>query len=718
MSLRTSLICVLLCSAAPAIAAPVNGAPAAKVVPFTETVHGIAVDDPYRWMESGGPDYDAWLKAQANAADAWLAAMPDRDRMLAGISARSGSAAGVFNVVRRGDMVFLDRRDAGAQTYKLYVRRGLNGPERLLFDPASLDTADLKGHAINYWEPSPDGRFVYLGVSAGGSEEATLKVFRTDTGKQVGNDVPQAMWNGGRAEFGAPAPQWLPDGSGFFYNLLAEGAKAGAPDYFLNSRLFLRMVDGRGAPDRLIVQKGLAGIPTMDELETPVMMLQPGSDRVILFLSDGVGRSERLYIAPIADVLAGTATWEPIGSRADRIEGNAMVGNDLYLLRRDRSRGRVVVLRGGATDVAQAIEVVPEGASVIDAMVPTRDGLYLVEHGGKGAQVRLLRSDGKLVSVAMPFVGASYIFDAVATSDGLMISLENYSMPRQRLLVRNGVAVNTGMEPKPPYPTDAYVSELVTVTARDGTQVPMDLVRRKDLPKDGKRPVLMDAYGAYGASAEPYFNPRLYAFLDAGGIYASPRVRGGGEFGGDWHLAGKDANKPNTWRDAIDSAEWLNRSGWTSGKRITLWGTSAGGIMVGRAVTERPDLWAGAIASVGAMNAMRFEFTPNGKTNIAEFGTVATPEGAKALHAMDAYAHVKQGVAYPPMLLTAGANDPRVIAWQPAKFAARLQAASPNPVIFDVDYDQGHGLGSMRSQLDQKVAEVGAFALWAASRGN
>ena len=140
--------------------------------------------------------------------------------------------------------------------------------------------------------------------------------------------------------------------------------------------------------------------------------------------------------------------------------------------------------------------------------------------------------------------------------------------------------------------------------------------------------------------------------------------------------------------------------------------------MVGRAVTERPDLWAGAIASVGAMNAMRFEFTPNGKTNIAEFGTVATPEGAKALHAMDAYAHVKQGVAYPPMLLTAGANDPRVIAWQPAKFAARLQAASPNPVIFDVDYDQGHGLGSMRSQLDQKVAEVGAFALWAASRGN
>ncbi len=716
MSLRTSLIAALLCSAIPAAAAPVDGAPIAKVVPFTETVQGIPVDDPYRWMESGGPDYDAWLKAQATAADSWLAALPMRDKMLEGISARSGSVAGVYSVVRRGDWVFMDRRDVGAQTYKLYVRQGLNGAERVLFDPATLDTAGLNGHAINYWEASPDGRHVYLGVSAGGSEEATLKVFDTASGKQVGGDVPQALWNGGRAEWGAPAPQWLPDGSGFFYLRLADGAKAGTPNYFLNPRLCLRQLGPNAGPDRLIVAKGVPGAPEMIDAEAPIAILQPGSAHVLLFLSDGVGRSMRLYRAPIADVLAGRQRWTPVGSREDRVEGLAAVGDDLYLLRRDRSRGRVVMLRGGSSDIAKATEVVPEGTSVIDSIVPTREGLYLVCHGGKGSQLQLLRRNGTVEQVAMPFVGASYIYDAVATSDGLMISLENYSTPRTRLLVRDGRATAVGIDPKPPFPTDDYVSELVTVTARDGTRVPMDLVRRKDSPKDGKRPVLMDAYGAYGASAEPYFNPRLYAFLDAGGIYASPRVRGGGEYGADWHLAGKDGTKPNTWRDAIDSAEWLNKSGWTSGKRITLWGTSAGGIMVGRAVTERPDLWAGAIASVGAMNAMRFEFTPNGKTNIAEFGTVATPEGANALHAMDAYAHVRAGTAYPPMLLTAGANDPRVIAWQPAKFAARMQAASPNPVIFDVDYDQGHGIGSMRSQLDQKAAEVSAFALWAADR--
>jgi prolyl oligopeptidase len=532
----------------------------------------------------------------------------------------------------------------------------------------------------------------------------------------VDGDVPQALFNGGRSEGVGLVPQWLPDSSGFFYNRLAEGAKAGTPGYFLNTRLFLRRIGTGATADRLIAIKGMAGVPEMDEVDAPFAVAQPGSDHVLLGLSDGVGRAQRLYMAPVADVVAGSPKWTPVGSRADRIEGMALKGQDLYLLRRDRSRGRVMVLRGGSTDVAGAAEVVPESGSVIDAIVPAREGLYVIGHGGSGAQVRLLRPDGRIEPVALPFVGAAYIYDAVATNDGLMISLESYSAPRVRLLVKNGVATDTGLGPKPPYPTDAYVSELVTVTARDGTKVPMDLVRRKDLPKDGKRPVLMDAYGAYGASAEPYFNPRLYAFMDAGGIYASPRVRGGGEFGLDWHLAGKDANKPNTWRDAIDSAEWLLKSGWTSGKRITLWGTSAGGIMVGRAVTERPELWAGAVASVGAMNAMRFEFTPNGKTNIAEFGTVATPEGAKALYAMDAYAHVKPGTAYPPMLLTAGANDPRVIAWQPAKFAARLQAASANPVIFDVDYDQGHGMGSMRSQLDQKFAELGAFALWAAEQ--
>lgn len=702
--------------AAPALAGPLSGAAPAKTVAFEEDVHGVRISDPYRWMEGDDPDFRPWLKSQADAADAWLAALPTRAKLLEGIAARSGTVESVGNIQRRGGRTFLARRAAAAQTSSLMVRDGTGGAERLLFDPASLDTAERKGHAINYWEASPDGRHVYLGVSADGSEEATLRVLDVATGKAVDGEVIKALFNGGGSESGGIYPQWLPDGSGFFYNALPPEANAGAADYYLNSRLFFHRLGTPTSQDRRIA-RGVAGDPVMKDAEIPVMTVQPGSDTAMLLLLDGVDRAARIHVAPVADVVAGRAKWVPVGSRDNRILGAVHRGRDLFLLLKDDPMGRVVVLHGGETDIARAEQVVPAGKAPLDQIFLTRDGLYLACRGAEGAELRLLRADGSIAPVPMPFPGASYIFDASGTDDGLLVSLENYVTPRTRLLVKGTTATDTGLGPKVAYAVDAYVMETVMVPARDGTRVPLDIVRRKDLPRDGKRPVLLEAYGAYGINVDPYFNPRVFALLDAGAIYAVAHTRGGGEFGDAWWRGGYQATKPNTWRDAIDSGEWLNRSGWTSGRRTVLWGTSAGGIMVGMGVAERPDLWAGGIASVGVMNPMRFEFSPNGKTNIAEFGTVATAAGAKALHAMDAYHALKPGTAYPPMLVTAGANDPRVIAWQPAKFAARLQTMPKSgPVIFRTDFDQGHGMGSMRSQLDAAAADLGAFTLWAAAQ--
>jgi prolyl oligopeptidase len=706
---------LLLATAAPALAAGLPGTQPAKIVPFTETVQGIPVDDPYRWMEGSDPAYTPWLKQQGDAASAWLKALPKRAELLKGISDRSGAVAGVGQIVERGPNLFLNKREAGAQTSVLVVRPVGGGPERVLFDPKSLDTPTATGHAINYWEASPDGRHLYIGASPGGSEEATLRIMDVATGKFVDGEVPLALFNGG-GDFGGVYSQWLPDGSGFFYNRLQEGAKANDANYYLNTRLFFHRVGTPAASDRLILQRGRAGAPDMVDYEAPVLLPQPGSGRAILIIGDGVGRSLRLYTARVADIVAGKPGWSPIGSRDDRIEQFTSFGGDLYLLRRDKPRGRLVRLPAGSTDVAAAKEVVAESASTLDQVIATADGVYLVGRAPAGTELRLLGKDGRIAPVALPFSGASYLMDGNAAKPGLYVSLENYVTPRKRLRVVGTTVRDTGLGPLPPYPTDQYVMEPVEVTARDGAKVPLDIVHRRDAKPDGKRPVLLEAYAAYGINVDPYFNPRIYGLLDAGGVYAVAHARGGGELGRDWWQAGHKGTKPNTWRDVIDSAEWLNRSGWTSGKRITVWGTSAGGIMAGRAVTERPDLWAGAIASVGVMNAMRFEFGPNGKTNIAEFGSVATPEGAKALYAMDGYAHLKPGVAYPPMLLTAGANDPRVISWQPAKFAARLMTISPNPMIFQVDFDQGHGMGSLRSQLDAKAADIAAFTLWAAER--
>ena len=272
----------------------------------------------------------------------------------------------------------------------------------------------------------------------------------------------------------------------------------------------------------------------------------------------------------------------------------------------------------------------------------------------------------------------------------------------------------TNLAPKPPIDASSYTSEETFCTAADGVKVPLSIVYKKGLKRDGTATLLLDAYGSYGITEDPGFLARWFPFLDLGGVFATAHVRGGGELGEDWHLAGKLATKPNTWRDDIAAAEYLVAQGYTSKSRLAIIGGSAGGITVGRFMTERPDLAAVVIDQVGSSNTLRAEFSPNGPPNVPEFGTVADQAGFKALYEMDAYQHVKDGVAYPSVLLTTGLNDPRVSSWEPTKMTARLQAAtaSKNPVILRVETDAGHGIGSTRDQRDHETADEVAFIMW------
>jgi prolyl oligopeptidase len=254
----------------------------------------------------------------------------------------------------------------------------------------------------------------------------------------------------------------------------------------------------------------------------------------------------------------------------------------------------------------------------------------------------------------------------------------------------------------------------VMVTARDGTKVPLSIVYRKGVARDGSAPLYLEAYGAYAIDIDPAFSPRFLAWLDLGGVFAVAHVRGGGELGEDWHKAGQKLTKPNTWHDCIDCAEYLIAEKWTSRSKLAVEGTSAGGIMIGRFLTERPELLAVAVVRVGDSNATRFEFMEAGPANIPEFGTIKDPDGFKGLYEMDAYQHVKDGTNYPAILLTTGVHDPRVAPWEPGKFAARLQTASAShrPIILRVETDAGHGIGSTRTQRDVETADTFAFILW------
>jgi prolyl oligopeptidase len=254
----------------------------------------------------------------------------------------------------------------------------------------------------------------------------------------------------------------------------------------------------------------------------------------------------------------------------------------------------------------------------------------------------------------------------------------------------------------------------VDVKSHDGTLVPLSIVHAKGLKREGSHPCMLIGYGAYGVSERPFFERFELAWLERGGVLAVAHVRGGGEFGEEWHLAGKGATKPNTWRDFIACAEYLVAQGYTSPAHLTGEGGSAGGILIGRAITERPDLFGAAIIDVGLSDTLRAETTANGVPNIPEFGSTRTREGFDALLAMSSYDHVREGTAYPAVLITTGINDPRVDPWQPAKMAARLQAAttSGRPILLRVDWGAGHGSGSGMHELHESLADRFGFMLW------
>jgi prolyl oligopeptidase len=457
----------------------------------------------------------------------------------------------------------------------------------------------------------------------------------------------------------------------------------------------------------------------MEPFEIPVVTTDPTSTHVVAATVGGVRRENPLFAAPLGDVKEGKPAWRKCCDVADEVVSWAFRGEELYLLTtRDAPNARVLRTSLSEPGFKGAAVAVPEGTAVVEGIYAARDGLYVLDMDGGYHSMRRLGNDGALAPVALPFEGA--VVGAYTNTDqpGAWIIATSWLEPITVLRYdpATGRAADTGLSPRPPIDTSGYETIKTIATARDGTRVPLSIVARRGLKRDGSHPTLVNAYGSYQISSSPAFNVRGIAFLEQGGVLAVAHVRGGGEYGKRWWKAGQKLSKPNTWRDLIDCCEALIKQGWTSPRHLAIRGGSAGGITVGRALTERPDLFAAVISNVGVSNSLRAEFEQNGPTNIDEFGTVTEREGFQGLKAMDAYHSVKDGTPYPAVLLTTGMTDPRVPPWQVAKMAARLQRAtsSGNPVLLRVTFDAGHGVGSTRSQVDEERADEYAFVLWRA----
>lgn len=686
-----------------------KGPPIAPVRPVTENLYGYKVTDRYRWMEAQGPEWLAYMKAQGDYTEAVLEKIPGRDALDAAIEKNSGDFAVVYSVQTGGEKIFSEIRTAGASLSRIFVRDGVAGTDRVLVDPQTFPAPAGTHQALDWWACSPDGSHLVFGISVGGSEQSVMHFMAADTGKLY----PESMDRTAEA-----SPSWLPDGSGIFYNRYQD-VPPDSDAYEEDSICWFHKLGTDPASDIRILGKGLSASVAVDDIDSPFVAATPGSPLALGIIAPGVQNEISVYAAPLAGTATGRPEWRKICDPADDVTAAELRGEEIYLLtHRHASRYRVVKMTGDRPAFAEAVEVVPQNAAVIQGIAAARDGLYILDLEAGLSGLRRLSPEGAITRISLPFAGSIDMesFYADTAHDGAWFLLEGWVRPTVVCHVApDGKVTQTDIAPPPPIDVSPYVSEEIFAVARDGTRIPLSLAYRKNAVKqDGTAPVLMMAYGSYGIVLNPFFLGRWLPFLDLGGVLATAHVRGGGELGEDWHIAGEKMQKFHTWQDTIDCGKFLAEARWTSHRRLGIWGGSAGGIAVGRAMTERPDFAAVVISAVGVSNPLREEFSPNGPPNIPEFGSVTTERGFLGLLAMDAYQHVHDGAQYPSVLLTTGLHDPRVPSWDPAKMAARLQAAtaSKNPVLLRVDADAGHGYGSTRKQRDSETADTIAFLMW------
>ncbi|MCJ7555067.1 MAG: prolyl oligopeptidase family serine peptidase, partial [Ignavibacteriaceae bacterium] len=428
-----------------------------------------------------------------------------------------------------------------------------------------------------------------------------------------------------------------------------------------------------------------------------------------------------IFYAPIHELGKDKISWKRLFEREDEVHTFRVTENDLYILTpKDAPKFKIIKTSLINPDVANAELVIAENPNArISNLSLTKEGLfYTLSFNGVEEKVYFLAfGTTKAVELKLPIsAGSIYLATKGFKYSDLWLGISGWTSEykRYRYLTEKDEFKLESLFAEAEYPeyADLIVEELM-IESHDGVKVPLSLVYKKGIKKNGRNPVVITAYGAYGGSLKPRFVPNNLLWVHEGGILATAHVRGGSELGGQWHKDGQKTTKANSWKDLIASAEYLINEKYSSNKKIAIYGMSAGGITIGRALTERPDLFAVAIPEVGILNALRFENTTSGPQNVAEFGTVKDSVECMALIEMDAYQNIKEGIKYPATLITAGMNDTRVILWQPAKFTARLQAAnvSDNPILFRVDYEAGHVSPNTKKYFED-LADVLSFALW------
>lgn len=685
--------------------------PLIQAKPVEDEYFGIKISDPYRYMENlQDTVVQDWLKLQADYARQVLNSIPGRQSLIEKMMEfeKRTTSQNSWPSITENDRYFYLKTTLPDLTRKLYYRLNKESDEELLFDPINYEADSTKVYQIGNYYPSHDGSKVAIALMQKGLEIPVRIIINVDSKKLYPEKLERNF------NF-----TWLPDGSGFLHQPLNAGDRHDK-NIVLNTKVYQHILNTDLSTDREIFSREKYPELALNPEDFNYPRCYNGCNFVFIYAAT-VDRRLNMFYAPINELKKDKINWKRLFKPEEEVYSFRVTENDLYILTpKDAPHFKILKTSLNNPDVATAELVIAENPDArISAFRLTKEGLfYTLAFNGVQEKVYFLAFGAKkAVELKLPFTaGSIYLATKGFRFSDFWVGISGWTSKEKRYRYLNEKdefkLENLFEEAKYPEYTDLLVEE-VMVESYDGVKVPLSLVYKKGIKKNGDNPVLMTGYGAYGYSLKPVFDPDLLLWALEGGIVATAHVRGGGELGDQWHKGGFKTTKANTWKDLIACSEYLISENYSSDKKIAIHGISAGGILIGRAMTERPDLFAAAISLVGLMNPLRIEETTAGPQNAAEFGTVKDSVECMALIEMDPYLHLKAGIKYPATLVTAGINDIRVTVWQPAKFAARLQAAnvSDNPILFRVDYGAGHGSSDTKKYFED-MADVLSFALW------
>ncbi len=672
--------------------------PATQRDDTVETYHSVRVADPYRWLEDdGAPETQRWAQAQHNVTRTYLDTIPALERIKARYSA-------LWNYPKysaphkEGERYYFSRNDGLQNQAVIYMQHSLNGEEMAILDPNTLSADGTV--ALTNQSFTKDGTLLAYGLSSSGSDWQEIKVHRVDEKSDYDEVIKWCKFSG---------IAWLHDNSGFYYNRLPEPGSVPVEDQNNYSQVYWHTLGTPQSADRLVFER-----PDAKELAFVPFITNDGK-YLVLYVFHGTDRHNRIYYRE-------ATSEEPFIRLLDEADASYMpIGNDgpvFYVQTNlDAPRGRIVAIDTRQPERSHWRELVPQQEDVIDFALIVNEQFVLGCMHDAHHRIKLYHKDGSFVrEIALPAPGSVTDLSGKPGDKELFLTFTSFLYPptifRYDFMARPEHALSLFHDSQIKFDTSSYETKQVFYTSKDGTQVPMFLTHKKGLALDGSNPVLLYGYGGFDISLTPSFGITPLVWIEMGGVYAVANLRGGGEYGEEWHKAGMLEKKQHVFDDAIAAAQWLIASGYTSPSRLAIMGGSNGGLLVGACLVQRPDLYGAVICRVPVIDMLRYHKFTVGHYWIPEYGDAEhNAEHFAFLYAYSPLHNVKAGTGYPPVLIMTADTDDRVVPAHARKFAATLQAANDGagPILLRVETKAGHGLGKPTAKVIQEESDLLAF---------